>query len=477
LGYAQPSGTSSSAPLVTGVAALLRATEPALTPAAVGDRLRSTAHDAGLPGRDDVYGSGIVDAAAALGAEPTQPPRPPATGDAYEPNDAPAAAAPITTGTISATIAPEGEVDRYRLSVPEYTRTTVRSDAPVDGGETTGVDPILTVLGPSGAVVAARDATGSGGSETTVFDTATAGTYTVVVENFLPTLGTGPYRLAVSTADLPRPATTTTTSTTTTAPPAPAPAPPPRSGYWMVGRDGTVYGFGDAQNFGSIAGLPRAMEAVDLEPTPTLRGYWVVTDTGHVYAFGDAPHLGALNGALTSGERVTSISATPSGRGYWLFTTRGRVVGYGDAPFLGDMAGVRLNGAVLDSIPTPTGRGYYMVGSDGGIFTFGDAVFEGSMGGVPLNAPVQSLVPDADGGGYWLVASDGGIFSFEAPFRGSMGDVRLNGPITGMVRFGNGYLMVGTDGGIFTFTDKEFYGSLGANPPPAPITAVAVAEG
>ena len=48
-----------------------------------------------------------------------------------------------------------------------------------------------------------------------------------------------------------------------------------------------------------------------------------------------------------------------------------------------------------------------------------------------------------------------------------MGNVRLNKPVTGMVPFGNGYLMVGEDGGIFNFSDSEFLGSLGANPPEA----------
>jgi hypothetical protein len=42
-----------------------------------------------------------------------------------------------------------------------------------------------------------------------------------------------------------------------------------------------------------------------------------------------------------------------------------------------------------------------------------------------------------------------------------------------MVRFGNGYLMVGEDGGIFNFSDKPFFGSLGGNPPPDPVVAVA----
>ncbi|HVF32911.1 MAG TPA: CAP domain-containing protein [Acidimicrobiales bacterium] len=243
------------------------------------------------------------------------------------------------------------------------------------------------------------------------------------------------------------------------------------SGYWMVGRDGSVYAFGGA---GHLGNAPTA-SAEDLEPTPSKAGYWVVSSSGHVFAFGNAPHLGGIDGAVGAGERVTSISATPSGGGYWLFTTAGRVVSFGDAPHLGDMAGTRLNGPVLDSIPTPSGRGYYMVASDGGIFTFGDADFRGSMGGSRLNAPVQSLVPDSDGAGYWLVASDGGIFAFDSAFHGSMGATRLNRPITGMVAFGpGGYLMVGEDGGIFTFGSAAFHGSLGDRPPASPITSVAV---
>jgi ribosomal protein L24E len=132
-----------------------------------------------------------------------------------------------------------------------------------------------------------------------------------------------------------------------------------------------------------------------------------------------------------------------------------------------------LNRPIVDSIPTPTGQGYYMVAGDGGVFSLGDARFYGSTGGLRLNQPVQGLVPDPDGAGYWLVASDGGVFAFDAAFRGSMGAVRLNKPVTGMVTFGNGYLMVAEDGGIFDFSDRPFDGSLGADPPPNPVVAVA----
>ncbi len=36
-----------------------------------------------------------------------------------------------------------------------------------------------------------------------------------------------------------------------------------------------------------------------------------------------------------------------------------------------------------------------------------------------------------------------------------------------------GYWLVAADGGVFVFSNKRFFGSLGNNPPPAPIIGVA----
>gem|GEM_PF-2382474 len=247
------------------------------------------------------------------------------------------------------------------------------------------------------------------------------------------------------------------------------------AGYWMLGRGGAVYPFGTAADLGGLT-LPAAVNAVDLEPTPSAAGYWILDSRGVVHPFGDARPFGDVDlGRLDHGETPASLSATPTGAGYWVFTSRGRVLPFGDARFFGDLSKVTLNGPVLDSIPTPTGLGYYMVASDGGIFAFGDAHFAGSMGQTKLNAPVRSLVPDSDGSGYWLVASDGGIFAFDAGFLGSMGGTPLNQPITGMVRYGNGYLMAASDGGVFDFSDLPFAGSLGGRPPARPVVAVAAA--
>jgi thermitase len=67
-GYATWSGTSAATPVVAGVAALIIGANPALRPADVDKILYSTALDVGTGGRDDYYGYGRVDAAAAMQA-------------------------------------------------------------------------------------------------------------------------------------------------------------------------------------------------------------------------------------------------------------------------------------------------------------------------------------------------------------------------------------------------------------------------
>lgn len=66
--YTQLSGTSFAAAQVSGVAALLLERAPKLTPGGVRAVLTKTARDLGEPGRDDIFGAGLVDAAAAIGA-------------------------------------------------------------------------------------------------------------------------------------------------------------------------------------------------------------------------------------------------------------------------------------------------------------------------------------------------------------------------------------------------------------------------
>lgn len=67
-GYARWSGTSGAAPLVAGVAALIRSEYPQMKAPEVINRILQTAKDTGAPGMDNLYGYGIVDAQAAVSA-------------------------------------------------------------------------------------------------------------------------------------------------------------------------------------------------------------------------------------------------------------------------------------------------------------------------------------------------------------------------------------------------------------------------
>ncbi|MGW1343267.1 S8 family serine peptidase, partial [Kribbella sp. NPDC002412] len=116
LPYWYCTGTSCSAPIVAGVAALVKNKWPAFTPAQIATRLKVLARDAGPRGTDPYYGAGILDAYAALGGKwTTDFPVNPADG-----NDQPARATKLTVtastpATISAPISVEGETDWYAV--------------------------------------------------------------------------------------------------------------------------------------------------------------------------------------------------------------------------------------------------------------------------------------------------------------------------------------------------------------------------
>ncbi|MFC0623858.1 S8 family serine peptidase [Kribbella deserti] len=131
-GYGISSGTSYSAPLVAGVAALLRTRYPSLTPAQLIGRLKSTARDAGPRGIDPYYGFGIVDAYAALGGT--------LGGDfgtaSPDGNEVPDRATAVTApGSTTGTIAIEGDTDWYRFDVDEAKSVRIQLDAPPLEGE------------------------------------------------------------------------------------------------------------------------------------------------------------------------------------------------------------------------------------------------------------------------------------------------------------------------------------------------------
>jgi subtilisin family serine protease len=67
--YTHWSGTSGAAPLISGLAALIRADDPSMSAHQVINQILETAQDSGDAGQDHLYGRGIVDAAAAVTAD------------------------------------------------------------------------------------------------------------------------------------------------------------------------------------------------------------------------------------------------------------------------------------------------------------------------------------------------------------------------------------------------------------------------
>ncbi len=80
--YGYKSGTSMACPFVTGAAAIMIGANPGMTNVQVRDALREQALDLGEPGRDPIYGYGMVNAYRAAGGRVPTPPREPvAKGD------------------------------------------------------------------------------------------------------------------------------------------------------------------------------------------------------------------------------------------------------------------------------------------------------------------------------------------------------------------------------------------------------------
>jgi hypothetical protein len=197
-GYATGAGTSFAAPIVSGIAALVRAQNPALTQAQVGDRLRTSARDAGPRGIDPYYGYGVIDAARALGAPLAADFPLPGLG-AGEPNDVPVRATPITPGTpISATFGVEGDVDWYRVDSASAQTLTVTVQTPAfNSASGQNADPVLDMYNANLGRIAHSDSTDPTANETATVAVQPGPTY-IKLSNFNGAADAVPYGLTVN---------------------------------------------------------------------------------------------------------------------------------------------------------------------------------------------------------------------------------------------------------------------------------------
>ncbi|SDY15046.1 type VII secretion-associated serine protease mycosin [Micromonospora pattaloongensis] len=189
------SGTSFAAPLVSGVAALVRTAYPSLTPAQVIARLKDTARDAGPRGIDPYYGNGVIDAFHAVGGAWAAE-FPQRAAGAAEPNDVPARAIAFTT-SITGTSAMEGDVDWYRYESDREKTVTFRVTPPAYNDTwAQNSDPILEVYDKELRLIGRADSPNVTAQETVTAMLA-AGRYYVAVRNYNGAPDTRPYTLAV----------------------------------------------------------------------------------------------------------------------------------------------------------------------------------------------------------------------------------------------------------------------------------------
>lgn len=194
-GYYTASGTSFSAPIVSGVAALVRTQSPTLTPAQVVSRLRSTARDTGPRGVDPYFGSGVVDAANALGGGWAADFALPALGT-NEPNDTPSRA-PLLTGSATASIGVEGDADWYRIDTTSTQPVSVNVvPASYDEYVPQNIDPVVTAYDQNLRRIVRADHSGPGGKELVGF-TPPIGTAYIKVENYNGARDTRPYTITL----------------------------------------------------------------------------------------------------------------------------------------------------------------------------------------------------------------------------------------------------------------------------------------
>ena len=238
-------------------------------------------------------------------------------------------------------------------------------------------------------------------------------------------------------------------------------------GYWLLGRDGGVFSFGDAAFYGSTGDMRLNQPVVSMAAHPSGDGYWFVAADGGVFTFGAASFFGST-GNIRLNQPIVGMAPTPTGNGYWLVASDGGIFTFGDAAFYGSAGDIRLVQPIVAMGATPTGRGYWLAARDGGVFTFGDARFYGSAAGGPQTVVGFNASPGGDG--YRLVHSHGGVSPFgHTASVMNVNSLDANPPISGMATGPNGgILMVDTAGRVRVFGETH-HGDMGGVPLSAPV--------
>jgi hypothetical protein len=311
--YGVGAGTSFSSPLVAAVAFLMRAADPNASATTISSRLTGSSRDLGPVGFDSVYGSGMVDATAALAAVSGSFSSASANGSGYW------------------MLGEQGAI--YRFGGATWMgNAALSSGATAADVESTPSGGGYWVVDDAGHVFGFGDARYLGGADqllpgeqvTSLSATPTGNGYWIFTtrgrafnRGDAPALGD----LAALTLNGPILDSTPT---------------PTGQGYYMVGSDGGIFAFGDARFAGSMGGKPLNAPVQSLVPNRNGSGYWLVASDGGVFAFGGAPFRGSMGGTKLNAPVSGMV---PFGNGYLMVATDGGAFDFSDQPFSGSLAG------------------------------------------------------------------------------------------------------------------------------------------
>ncbi|MHB1419753.1 MAG: S8 family serine peptidase [Bacillota bacterium] len=183
-GYSKATGTSLAAPQVAGMAGLIASKYPGYSNDQIRLLLESTAKDLGTVGWDPHYGSGRVDAAAALKSTIIPPPG--------EPDDQAIGAVTMSSNaSVQGFLQKRKDVDWYRVSYSGLGRIYVELDPPG------GVDGVAEVYDGTGVLLGIVDNHSTDISDTGVIDIPAAGNYFIKIYSFDGSMSDQPYFLTV----------------------------------------------------------------------------------------------------------------------------------------------------------------------------------------------------------------------------------------------------------------------------------------
>ncbi|MCL5047266.1 MAG: putative Ig domain-containing protein [Firmicutes bacterium] len=177
---------------------------------------------------------------------------------------------------------------------------------------------------------------------------------------------------------------------------------PSAAGYWLLSNKGIIYRGGKAKFYKtylsnapikvkhSIPGTPLAHQhLVGIASAPHGSGYWVVGSNGSLWGFGAAKRLVPFYLRTTvraNHSRVVAIASAKVGIGFYLLLADGEVLSFGSAVNYGSPA-TRLAGAT-NIIIAPGGKGYWLLTGTGQLLPFGQATSLTFVSGDNLNNSV-----------------------------------------------------------------------------------------